>query len=236
MRDLASLRATLDHDLYNPRWCRLIGLWIPHDPTITICTDAATGGLGGWSTELPHMWRLSISDVQSCCFPIFGLLNTHNYFESFAEHRPIHINLLEFVAIFLDLWIVIRRLAHLHHTLPSATPHGGHRILALADNTSAVSWLQYATRTKRPVIRRLARFLTAFLSSPFPAQLVRVQGRHLAGKLNVEADVLSRFELAPSWESAMQQHSVLAPLPTCQLPRAILSLLAYLVEHEPTEA
>jgi len=228
MRDLASLRATLDHDLYNPRWCRLIGLWIPHDPTITICTDAATGGLGGWSTELPHMWRLSISDVQSCSFPIFGLLNTHNYFESFAEHRPIHINLLEFVAIFLDLWIVIRRLAHLHHTLPSATPHGGHRILALADNTSAVSWLQYATRTKRPVIRRLARFLTAFLSSPFPAQLVRVQGRHLAGKLNVEADVLSRFELAPSWESAMQQHSVLAPLPTCQLPRELLSLLAYL--------
>ena len=45
MHDLASLRATLDQDLYNPRWCRLIGLLTPRDPTITIRTDAATGGL-----------------------------------------------------------------------------------------------------------------------------------------------------------------------------------------------
>jgi len=47
MADLASLRATLNEDLYNPRCCRLIGLLIPRNPTITIQTDAATGGLGG---------------------------------------------------------------------------------------------------------------------------------------------------------------------------------------------
>ena len=236
IQDLIALHHTLDDDLYNPRWCRLIGLLVPRDPTITVCTDASTNGMGGWSSETAHMWRLSIADLQSCSLPVFNRHHIHNFFEQSVERHPIHINILEFVAIIVGLWFIIRQLAREHDIDPSSTPAGGHRILALADNTSALSWLQYATRTRRPVVRRLARFLTAFLSSPFPAQFVRVQSRHLAGKLNVDADLLSRFELAPSWESAMHKSSNLAPLPTCQLPRRILSLLAYLVEHEPTEA
>jgi len=234
--DLQALRSTLDDNVYNPHWSRLIGLLIPRDPTITVRTDASTNGMGGWSTDLPHMWRLSISDLAACSLPVFGRHNIHNYFEQNVESRPVHINILEFVALIIDLWFIIRRLAQQHATDPQSVPPGGYRILALADNTSALSWLQYATRTRRPVVRRMARFLTAFLSSPFPAQFVRVQGRHLAGKLNVDADLLSRFELAPSWESAVLTSSNLAPLPTCQLPRRILSLLAFLAEQEPTEA
>jgi len=233
---LHALRSTLDNNLYNPRWCRLIGLLIPRDPTITVRTDASTNGMGGWSADLPHMWRLSISDLVACSLPVFSRNNVHNYFEQTVEACPVHINILEFVAIIIDLWFIIRHLEQQHSTDPQSSPPGGHRILALADNTSALSWLQYATRTRRPVVRHMARFLTAFLSSPFPAQFVCVQGRHLAGKLNVDADLLSCFKLAPLWESALLNSSNLAPLPTCLLPRKILLLLAFLVEQEPTEA
>jgi len=118
---------------------------------------------------------------------------------------------------------------------PTNITPGGFRILALADNTSALSWLQYATRTKRPVVRRLAHLLTAFLSSPFPAAFVRVQGKHLPGLENTEADLLSRFKLAPLWESSLQQSHNLLPLPTCQVPHVVLSSLAYLISNEPTK-
>jgi len=89
--------------------------------------------------------------------------------------------------------------------------------------------------TKRPVVRRLARLLTAFLSSPFSAAFVRVQGKHLPGLKNTAADLLSQFKLAPSWESAMQQSHHLLPLPTCQVPHVVLSSLAYLISNEPTK-
>jgi len=230
LSDLQALRSILDNNLYSPAT-----LVSPH-PTITVQTDASTNGVGGWSADLPHMWRLSISNLVACSLPVFSRHNVHNYFEQTVESRPVHINVLKFVAIIIDLWFTIRHLAQQHSTNPMSLPPGGHRILALADNTSALSWLQHATRTRRPVIRRMACFLTAFLSSPFPAQFVRVQGRHLAGKLNVDADLLSCFELAPSWESAMLKSSNLTPLPTCLLPRRILSLLAFLVEQELTEA
>ena len=71
-------------------------------------------------------------------------------------------------------------------------------LLALADNTSALSWLRYASRTRRPHVRRLARFFLSMLAHPFPALTLRVQGKHLPGLENVGADFLSRFEKAPS--------------------------------------
>jgi len=192
-------------------------------------------GMGAWSSDLPHMWRLSIADLKACAIPTNGRHNPQ-YHEPKAEKAPAHINILEFFGIFIELWFLMRSLKETSEANPSTVPPGGFRILALADNTSALSWLQYATRTKRPVVRRLARLLTAFLSSPFPAALVRVQGKHLPGLENTAADLLSRFELAPSWESAMQQSPLLLPLPTCQVPHVVLSSLAYLINNEPTEA
>jgi len=89
-----------------------------------------------------------------------------------AEQAPAHINILEFFGIFIELWFLLQSLKETYDADPTTQPPGSFRILALADNTSALSWLQYATRTKRPVVRRLARLLTAFLSSPFPAAFV----------------------------------------------------------------
>ena len=142
-----------------------------------------------------------------------------------------HINIYEFIGIIIELWICGRQL-HLDRYLVD----GGHILLALADNTSALSWLRYATRTKRPPVRRLARFLTAFLASPFLALVLRVQGKHLPGLLNEGADLLSRFEKAPSWESAINQCSHLKHLRTCQLPPELLSILSTILGSEQTEA
>ena len=142
-----------------------------------------------------------------------------------------HINIYEFIAIIINLWIAIRQLA-----LTGWKVAGGHRILSVADNTSALSWLRYASRTRRPPVRRLARFLLGFLSHPFPSLHVRVQGKHLEGIKNVGADFLSRFEKAPSWESAIAQCSDLKTLRTCRLPRELLWILSSLLTAERTEA
>jgi len=115
-------------------------------------------------------------------------------------------------------------------------PPGGCCILALADNTLALSWLQHSSGTKHLPVRHLARFLIWFLSSAFPAPHVRVQSKHIPWIKNNEANLFSRFGCTPSWESIISHSLILAPLPMCQLLCNILCSLAYLVSNEPTKA
>ena len=173
-----------------------------------------------------------------------GWNNKQNYHEPDIDPRALHINILEFLAIFIELWICVRTIVlanhapHLHDpaAAPAATcPPGGHRLIAKADNTSALSWLRYASRTKRAPIRRLARLLTAFLCHPLVVNLLRVQGQHIAGVVNVGADNLSRFELSGSWAAIMANCPNLNPLRVCLLPRELLSLLIAALSSEQTE-
>ena len=235
LAELRRLYNSLSTDLYHHLWHRPIGLIVPRLPTIITQTDASYTGLGGWSEEFNHMWRLSIEDLWACGFPKF---DRHN--PQFGEPdidvpdkngKLCHINILEFIALIIEIWICVRQLFDEHCLID-----GGHILLAWADNTSALSWLRYASRTKRHPVRRLARFLLAFLAHPFPALNLRVQGKHLAGELNTGADRLSRFELAPSWESAIDQCSHLRHLRTCLLPRELLRTLSSLLVSEQTEA
>ena len=231
LSDLRAIRHAISEDPADPRWCKPIGLLVPRDPTIITYTDASSNGMGGWSAKLDHMWRLTYKNLTTCGLssPSHSFANKQ-YHEPAIEEEPVHINILEFLAIIIELWICTRQL---QSTIPVA---GGHIIQALADNTSALSWLRYATRTKRPVVGHLARFLVGLLSHPFPSSTLRVQGRHLAGTTNTGADLLSRFELAPSWESAMEQFQPLAALRTCLLPREPVSMLVQLISAPQTEA
>ena len=104
----------------------------------------------------------------------------------------------------------------------------------LANNTSALSWMQHAARTKRPAVRNLARFLQALLTHcPLP---IRLQGKHLPGKENIIADLLSRFLLAPSWGSVIEQTSqTLDCSKPCRGPRALLSQLVRLLRSDANE-
>jgi hypothetical protein len=85
-----------------------------------------------------------------------------------------HINVLEFVAVILNIWIAVRYLM-------LQPIRNAHIIMnVLADNTSALSWMEHSARTKRPAVRNLACFLQALLTHcPSP---ICLQGKHLPGK------------------------------------------------------
>jgi hypothetical protein len=191
------------------------------------------------------MWRVSISDLVTAGIPSsVGWDNKANYHEPDLDPNGVHINILEFFAIFVKLWICARQLL-LATSIQVATgskpstpaeviPHGGHPLLVRADNTSTLSWLRYATRTKRPPVRRLAKFLTYFLCHPFITSGIHIQGKHIKGTANVSADLLSRFEKCPSWESVMANLAKFRNLQTCLIPAELLSLLVSVYLREQT--
>lgn len=232
LRDLRKLRESITQDRFDPRWSRRIGLVIKRDPTIFLYTDASTVGLGGWSnsSSVAHMWRITVMQLfESLRRPAPTGQDNPQYWEPEIDPNKCHINILEFLAIIIDIWITVRLLFHGLDDPAVAAPRfppGGHILMSRADNTSALSWLLYATRTRRPLVRRLAALLIAFLSHPLPAEFLAVQGTHIKGELNTGADVLSRFKPHPSWESVMEAHPPLQSLPVFPLPRKLLSLLA----------
>jgi hypothetical protein len=249
--ELQELRAHVSDNLADPYWCRPIGLLVPRTPTITVYSDASTTALGGWSSqyELNHMWRITVNDLVTIGLSNkMGWNNKQNYHEQCIDPMAIHINILEFIALFVELWICLRQLHSAATAIPDPAtspslsqapaeliPPGGHRISSLADNTAALSWLRYATRTKREPVRRLARLLTAFLCHPFASASCRLQGRHLAGVLNVSADHLSRYEKSPSWAAVMANCAQLRTLRICLLPQELLSIIACAYLQPQTE-
>jgi hypothetical protein len=95
----------------------------------------------------------------------------------------LHINVLELIAIIINIWLAL-----VFITKSGKIP-GGHIISMLADNTSALSWMRYTSRTKRPVVRELSHFiLDLTLSCPIQHKL---SGLHIQGILNIGADKLS---------------------------------------------
>jgi len=141
--DLRRLQSTLLSDESDPRWSCLIGLIIQRDPTHMSRSDASMNGMGAWSADLPHTWRLSIDDLKACAIPTNGCHNPQ-YHEPRAKQAPAHINILEFFGIFIELWFLLRSPKQTYEADPTTAPPGGFRILALANNTSALSWLEYA--------------------------------------------------------------------------------------------
>jgi hypothetical protein len=188
------------------------------------------------------MWRLTVDELVQAGAPArMSWNNPHNYHEPDIDPKAFHINVLEFFSIFIQIWIIVRQLFAASSTQPSfeapgeIIPDGGHRILVRADNTSALSWLRYATRTKRLPVRRIARLLTAFLCHSFTATYLHFQGKHLAGIVNVSADHLSRFEKSASWAAVMRNCPNLTNLRICLLPRELLSILVSAYIKEQTE-
>jgi hypothetical protein len=132
-------------------WTRPIGCIVPRDPTGHILSDAAYTGLGGWSPNYKFMWRLTKADLESCGFNMQRIRE----FESepaFFNEKGLHINLLEFVAIAINLWLAIWFIKK------DPNKPGGHVLLIEADNTSALSWLRHSARCHSiPVRNRLRR-------------------------------------------------------------------------------
>ena len=116
--ELKRLYHSLSDKLCHHMWHRPIGLLIDRVPTIITQTDAAYSGLGGWSAEFDHKWRLSIQDLWDCGFPKFDRHNPQ-YGEPDIDvvgkqGKLCHINILEFIAMIIELWICVRQLFDEH--------------------------------------------------------------------------------------------------------------------------
>ena len=121
------------------------------------------------------------------------------------EDGQIHINLLEFMTIIINVWFAaVLQPA----TTGGPTPHMG----VFGRQHTAVSWVSHAARAQRPTVTRLTRFLTVFLFHL--SQTTRVQATYLPGDENQDADLLSRLaSRAPSWASVIEQGSPAVDLP-----------------------
>ena len=218
--ELKILRPTLAQSpTWEHVWKRPIGLIIKRTPTVTTEGDASYTGLGGFAVASRFMWRLSKADLEKIGIPMYE-----------KEPKPgkiigtgTHINELEFVALIISIYFA----------LALAPPDSQPIILATGDNTSALSWLSYAARTKRPAVRKLARLMQAMLTY-YPYHFA-MQNEHVKGINNDTADILSRFTRAPTWASAIELTS--PRLNNCQpyqVPSALLTALQKIVTSEQT--
>ena len=161
------------------------------------------------------MWRLSRDDLIAIGVPMK------------LENQPpedgsgTHINQLEFMALLISVYFAL-----------ALSPPGSQPVIqATGDNTSALSWMAYAARTKRPLVRRLARLMQCLLTC-YPHYFA-IQSNHIKGDDNGTADALSRFKIAPTWRVAIE---VTSPrLDNCLpylVPSELLIMLQNIVSSE----
>jgi hypothetical protein len=145
-----------------------------------------------------------------------------------SDASGLHINPLEFIACIINLWLLLR----LIKTLPPCET--GYVIDLLSDNTSALSWLKVTAATRNPDLQPLARFASALLVQA-SRLLTRVQPIHIAGKLNDEADALSRLQNGRlrCWADVIDRCSRLRTCKICLLPPELLLQLAELSSSRP---
>jgi hypothetical protein len=224
--DLKLLCESLRVPEYSPIWSRYIGLLVPRIATHRFLSDASYEGIGGWSPCFQLMWRFTRADLLYFGFSLKPLQGRTG--EPTRDGEGLHINPLEFIACIVNLWILLK----LAQTLPLLTT--GYIIDLLSDNTSALSWLTYTAATRDPQLQPLARFASALLVQTHQF-LMRVQPKHIPGKINDEADALSRFQRGrfESWADVMLQCSHLRSCRICLPPPELLFVLADLSSSRP---
>jgi hypothetical protein len=220
LEDVATVYHSLDDNAEHPVWQSYIGFLVERAPTARIISDAAYEGLGGWSEEFNFMWRVSCEDLARMGFSMKRLQAGTP--EPDIDAAGLHINILEFVAIIVNIWMIIVL------SRSRSSPVGGHIFAVFADNTSALSWRRYASRSHRPNVCRLAQFVSALLfASGFQG---KVQGKHLTGLANRGADALSRCRKYPTWACATRRCSHLL-LELSSVPPAARALFASSLDH-----
>ncbi len=222
--DLLAISQLVTDDPSDLLWQRYIGYLVPRELTAEALQDAAYEGLGGWSPSYHFMWRVHRDELTAHGFAMVAL-------GPLADREPtdnpteaeLHINILEFVALIINVWFC---LWHIRRFEPDKV--GGHILNIRGDNTSALSWLRFSTRSRNSVVRRLSRFLVLlFTKSVFPGRLI---GSHIAGKINDEADCLSRpVSRAPTWASVIEQCSHLETCRPLGVPSLVLSVISRLL-------
>ena len=130
--DVRLLTEALQSPHLTSLWEQNIGLCIPRDPHAILLSDASYEGLGGYSLYLNFAWRLSSHNLR--------LTEPLLYWEPDLDPNKININILELLAIIINIILAVCCM----NRLPP--PSSGWVLHARADNTSALSWNQYASR------------------------------------------------------------------------------------------
>ena len=107
----------------------------------------------------------------------------------------------------------------------------------IADNTSALSWLKYAATTENQSVRALARLASCFIMYA-TNHLISIQGTHISGPENIEADCLSRLlpsGAVPSWDYVLKSCPRLITCQACLLPSRLILTLAQLTTSPQIE-
>jgi hypothetical protein len=113
---------------------------IRREHTAQAYSDDSYGGLGGWSPQLGYFWRILAPDMEAVGFDLSKTQSLNANLREFNAHAT-HINILEIVAIAINLWLVIHFIRSHHEAHP-----GGNIVAIVAENTSALSWLRFASR------------------------------------------------------------------------------------------
>jgi hypothetical protein len=134
-------------------WQRYIGYIVDRSPNCKAIQDAVLEGPGDWSSLYKFMWCITHDELCSppCSWPMKAF--DTDMLDAPIDAAGLHINILEFLAIILNLWLVLSAIRDL------GGPFGGWILSLPTNNTSALSWLQHSARTRSPIVCRLSRFL-----------------------------------------------------------------------------
>lgn len=222
LRHLASLMLSDDTKI----WRRPLSLLIPRDPHFIGQSDACNVAMGGLSVHLGFQWRLSNR--------VFN--NLPDWVNSQSNEPQWHINIHEFIAIIINSYFMMLSFTYHHSMGSSRIPDAdGWIFLLQADNTSALSWMKHLSRSREAHITQLCHLyssLTFAFNSLHPS---RFDGQHLAGKLNQEADALSRPADYPSYNDIFRSYPGMLSLPAFRVPRTLICAINACLSKKSTK-
>ena len=130
----------------------------------------------------------------------------------------------EFIVIIINLYFCILRMQETPTKAKFLTSNG-YVIHAMSDNTSALSWMRHASRSRAAPTRNLALFLVTFLYHANSLIPLSTHGYHVPGKSNEPADALSRPQEFQSYNDVWTAYEVLRPLQCYQVPPSLTAML-----------
>ena len=139
--------------------------------------DTSYERLGGWSSAFDIKRCLSRSDIVSQGWPSL-LSKTERY--KLLPQDVLNINVPEFIAVIINTWLVIRILSTMDY------PPGRWVLTFMADITSALDWVFYASRFRRTTTQNIARVYAALLTFLDPLIFVAATS-HIPGIINTIA-------------------------------------------------
>ena len=225
-QDLRHLRSILSTD-NSLLWTRPLSLLVEKEPHFLGESDASNTAMGGISRDLQFQWRLSNSAFSN--LPPWIVV---------PEGAPSwHINVHEFIAIIINGFFMMFAFLHISSSTPTLLPQTDGFIFRLqADNTSALSWMRHLSRTRDAHLTQLCHLFSHLIFTFNSSVPSRFDGKHLPGKLNTQADALSRPQTFPSYNDIFAIYPEMRSLPAYRPPRPLISAINACLWKKSTRA